>query len=213
MAAPAAIPDRATDGPESGPRHRAAAGTDAGREVVVCEVVAALGIGDFTGALAGKASRHGTHCRAGGHANRTARRAERCPGEGPAAGPNAGREMVVCEVVAALGIGYLTRALARQAPGDCTDRGSCSHAQWSADGPERRTSRGAAARADPLGQIVIRELVAARGIGYLARPLAREAPSHCTDRGSCGHAQCPPTAPSAAPVAAPPPAPTPLARL
>ena len=189
MAAPAAMPTGPPTAPRAAPASGTAAGTHTGRQVVVCEVIAVLGVHDLTGTFAGKTSSHGAHRCAGRHAHRPTDGAERCTGCSTAARTDTFGEVVIGQIVLTARIDHLARTFAREPAGYRAHCGAGSHADRAAHGTQRCSCRSATARADTLGQVVISELIAALGIGHLARSLACEAAGDGANRGACSHAQ------------------------
>ena len=182
------MPDRPADGAERCTGCGTAAGTDAFGEVVIGKIVLTARIGDLARTLAGQTAGYRTHSGAGSHSDRAAHGAQRCPGGGTTACTDALGQVVISELIAALGIGDFARSLACEAAGDCADRSACSHAQRSADGSERRARGSATAGADTLGQVVIREVIAALGVHDLGSAFARETARHAADGSACRHA-------------------------
>ena len=156
--------------------------------MVVCKVVAPLGIRDLTGTFAGKTSSDGANRCAGRHPDRPTDRAQSRTSCGTAASTDALGEVVIGQIVLPAGIGNLARTFAGKTTCDRPYSSAGSHSDRAAHRTQGCPGGGSAASTDTLGQVVLAKLVAALGIGDLASSLAREAASHCANRGTCSQA-------------------------
>ena len=117
MAAPTAMPTGPPTDPRAASRDRTAAGAHTRRQVVVCKVVAPLGIRDLTGTFAGKTSSHGANRCAGRHPDRPTDRAQSRTSGGTAASTDALGGVVIGQIGRALA--GQTRKGERQMPAAC----------------------------------------------------------------------------------------------